>query len=276
MRIIDFRARPSTPEFIAIARTRLFADHLVDLGVYPQPQSVADLIREMDAAGVAVAVVEGRDLETTFGFQTSNDHVAACVRQYPDRLIPFAGIDPNKGMGAVREVERAVRELGFRGVSLNPYMHKLPASDRMCYPVYAKCVELGVPVTITSGLAVQMPEVAIDHCSPREIDIVARDFPELTLLPWSIVNPWAYEAIGIAQRHKNVYVQLGCYWNVPGWSVVVEAVNTVLQDRCVFGSGYPTAPFHETLAAYAQMPFTDAAREKLMYKNAARILGLDD
>src|SRR5207253_11427338 len=73
---------------------------------------------------------------------------AALAARRPDRLIPFAGADVLRGKAAVAELERWVRERGFRGLSLRPFMIGLPANDRHYYPFYAKCVELGVPLSI--------------------------------------------------------------------------------------------------------------------------------
>ena len=70
------------------------------------------------ALGARHVVVKARDLETTFGFRIRNEDVAAFCREHGPRFIGFAGVDPHKGMTALRELEFAVTELGLRGLNL--------------------------------------------------------------------------------------------------------------------------------------------------------------
>ena len=56
----------------------------------------------------------------------------------------YAGVDPHKGMQAVRDLEYAIRELGLRGLNLPCFELKLAINDARMYPLYAKCIELKV------------------------------------------------------------------------------------------------------------------------------------
>ena len=107
-----------------------------------------------------------------------NELVADLADRHPDRFIPFAGVDLLRGMTAVREFERLVTDHGFRGLSLRPFMIGLPADDRRYYPLYGKCAELGVPLSIHTSA--NWTTVAVNDLGhPRHIDAVAADFPEL-------------------------------------------------------------------------------------------------
>ena len=64
------------------------------------------------------------------------------------RYVGFAGVDPHKGITAIRELEHAVRELGLRGLNLQCFEHKLHINDKKMFPLYAKCIELDIPVNI--------------------------------------------------------------------------------------------------------------------------------
>ena len=57
----------------------------------------------------------------------------------------------------------------------------LPADDRRYYPFYAKCVELGIPLSIHTSANWTTVSVN-DFGHPRHIDTVAADFPELTIV----------------------------------------------------------------------------------------------
>jgi len=90
-----------------------------------------EVIELLDAAGIDRTLITGFDewssVHETF---IPNELVAALSDRHPDRFIPFAGVDLLKGMDAVRELEQLVRERGFRGLSLRPFMIGLPADDR--------------------------------------------------------------------------------------------------------------------------------------------------
>ncbi len=278
MKIIDFRVRPSTEEFVSIVDNRVFKDLLTYNRAVPYKRDVSppeELVREMDEAGIELGVIQGRDLETTYGYKVSNDHVAEIVQRFPSKFIGFAGIDPRKGMDAVREVERAVKELGLKGVSMDPYMHQLSADHRKYYPVYTKCVELGIPVQLTCGLARYVPDAIMADASPQTIDVVARDFPELKIVVSHGGYPWVTEMIAVAMRNKNVYFEWSGHELHPGSELYVKAANTTLADKALFASAHPFNHFKMMVERYQEMPFSAEVREKVMYHNAAKLLELE-
>ncbi len=280
MKIIDFRLRPSTREMVSIAENRVFRDLLMkkakpyDKQVYP----IEETVRKMDEAGIALGVIQGRDVETTYNYKLSNDHVARAVGKFPDRFIGFAGVDPNKGMGAVREIGRAVKTLGLRGVSIDPYLHHKPANDKIYYPIYAKCVELGVPIMLTTGPGAHVPESIMGHASPETIDEVAKDFPELIIIASHGCYPYVMEMISIALRHENVYFDIAAYELFPGSDLYIKAVNTIIPRKMIFASGHPLTDFTETIKRHKGLAYTPEARENVYYRNGEAVLkiNLDD
>ena len=113
-------------------------------------------------------------------------------------------------MDAVRELEQLVRDRGFRGLSVRPFMIGLPADDRRYYPLYAKCVELDVPVSIHSSA--NWTTVAVsDLGHPRHIDVVAADFPELKIVMSHAGYPWVLESVLLAWKYPNVYLELAAH-----------------------------------------------------------------
>jgi predicted TIM-barrel fold metal-dependent hydrolase len=274
MKIIDFRMRPSTPEMVSVADSRAYKDLLMkkakpyDKRIYP----VEETIREMDEVGIALGVIPGRDIETTYQWKVTNDHLAEIVQKFPKRFVAFAGVDPNKGMSAVREVERAVKGLGLKGVALDPYLHWKPANDKIFYPIYAKCAELEVPIMLTAGPGAHVPGSIIAHAAPATIDEVAKDFPELTIIAGHGCYPFVTEMIALALRHDNVYFDIGAYELFPGSDLYVQAANTILTNKLVLASGHPLTNMKEALQRYEKLPFNKQTRENVYYRNAERVL----
>ena len=109
---------------------------------------LAATIEAMDAGGVCLGLVCA--WWGPRGPLIDNDEVAAFVRAYPDRLVGIASVDLSRQMFAIRELRRASREFGFRGLRILPWLN-LPPDDGRFYPLYAECVELDVPFCLQVG-----------------------------------------------------------------------------------------------------------------------------
>jgi predicted TIM-barrel fold metal-dependent hydrolase len=207
--------------------------------------------------------------------------VAALAARAPDRFIPFAGADVTRGMAAVRDFEYWVKERGFRGLSLRPFMTGLPADDRRYYPLYAKCAELGVPLSIhTSANWTTMMVNELGH--PRHVGVVATDFPELTIVMSHAGYPWILEAVLLAWKHPRVYLELAAhrpkYLAEPGtgWEPLLRFGQTTIADKVLFGSGcflLGRAPA-DVLREFRALPIRPAVMERWLHRNAETVLGL--
>jgi uncharacterized protein len=278
MKIIDFRFRPNTAEVLSgIADSTMFKGLCASIDFSRmKPQSLEVIVSELDRNGIDKAVVTGRDCETTYGGKSNNGSVREYVYAYPEKFIGFLGIDPHKRMQAVRALQKSVERDGFRGAAIDPYLAQMYVNDARYYPIYSKCCELDIPLVITTGPATLVPNAVIDHVAPRYIDFVARDFPELKIVVSHGAYPWVNEMIIVAQRNANVYMDLSEYEFFPMSDAYFQAANTFLGDKILYASAHPFVDFHDALESYGKIEFKPEVREKVMYKNAIRILGLTD
>jgi len=283
--IIDFNSKPPTPAFAATG------PHLDNYRrVYESAERAAQQERSATASVDAYlamyralnarhVVIKARDVETTFGFRVPNEAVAEFCRAHPG-FIGFAGVDPHKGMTALRELEYAVRELGLRGLNLQCFEHKLRIDDAKMYPLYAKCIELDIPVNIHCSVNFST-DTAMDYGKPEFLDAVMVHFPELRVCAAPPGWPWVHELIAVAWRHKNVYISLAPvrpkYLAVEnsGYEGLLQYGNTVLQDRIMFGTSYPLLPVERSIAEIEALPLKDASKRKWLHDNAARFLRVD-
>ena len=103
----------------------------------PLSMSLEDFVKQLDDMDVKRAVIFNLDEETPSGLTgLPNDYYADIVKQYPDKFIGIAGIDPLKGMDAVREIRRSY-DLGLRGVGIRPFMFGIPPTHAKMYPIYS-------------------------------------------------------------------------------------------------------------------------------------------
>jgi predicted TIM-barrel fold metal-dependent hydrolase len=276
MRVIDFRFRPNTAEVLTgIQNSKMFKGlcETIDFSKM-KPQTVPEVVAELDRYNIERAVITGRDCETTYGAKSNNDSVIDFVKAFPEKFFGFIGLDPHKGMRAINELKASVTDLGMRGAAVDPYLAQIYAHDAKYYPIYSKCCELDIPIIFTTGPATLVPNAIIDHVAPRYIDIVARDFPELKIIISHGGYPWVNEAITVAQRNRNVYIDLSEYEFSPMAEAYVEAANTMIGDKILYASAHPFVDFKTALKTYEKLPFNPDVRQKIMYDNAAKLLGL--
>jgi predicted TIM-barrel fold metal-dependent hydrolase len=284
VKIIDFNSRPPisafTPGAAHLANYRkVYRASESEAAKSVEGDPLASYLAAYESAGVERVVVKAKDVETTFGIKASNEAIAEfCAAQGP-RYVGWAGVDPNKGPAAVREFEHAVRELGLRGLNLQCFEHRLAIDDPLMYPLYAKCVELDVPVNIHTGINFST-DCLMEHGRPLLLDRVMVAFPGLRAVASPPGWPWVHELIGVAWRHRNLYIGVSAvrpkYLDVPhsGYEALLQYGNTVLQNQMIFGTSFPMQPVERAIAEMAELPIRDGVREKWMYGNAAGLMGL--
>jgi predicted TIM-barrel fold metal-dependent hydrolase len=221
-------------------------------------------------------------VERAVPFGVSNDEAALVLRAHPGRFLGLARISAFTGMGGVRELERRVRDEGFRALGVSALVDAIPASDRRFYPLYTKAAELGIPVRIYSSMnyATDRP---YDLGHPRHLDQVAMDFPELTIIGGLGGWPWVNEMVALVRRHPRLYLDTSAhrarYLGQPGsgWEMLMQFGNTLIQDKVLVGlsAGLVGQPHETLIREYLALPLKDAVKEKWLYRNAARVFGLE-
>lgn len=283
--IIDYTSKPPLPEHQSDGPhmhgyDRVYAESYKAAGRERiGPEALADYLETYRRIGAKHVVIKARDAETTHGYRVHNEAVADFCRTHGGQFIGLAGADPHKGVRAIRELEFAVRELGLRGLNLHPYEHQIPISDPKMYPLYAKCIELDIPLNLhcSTSFSTAAP---MDCGHPRHLDVVMMHFPELRVCAAPPGWPWVLELIGVAWRHVNVYIGITAvrpkYLAVEnsGYEPLLQYGNTVLQDRILWGSAWPMQPVESALAELDALPLKDAVRRKWTHDNAIRFFGL--
>ena len=159
----------------------------------------------------------------------------------------MAAVDLARPMVAVRELRRCVRDLGFRALRVVPWLWNLPPSDRRYYPLYAECVELGVPFCLQVGhtgpLCPSEPGRPIPY-----LDTVALEFPELVIVAGHIGYPWTAEMISLATKYPNVYIDTSAYKASRYPGELVDYLRGHGRRKVLFGSNHPAWPAADCLA----------------------------
>ena len=246
----------------------------------PLTMSIDDFLKQLDEMGVERAVIFNLDEESSSGIAgLPNDYYADIVKKYPDRFIGIAGIDPLKGMDAVREIRRCY-DIGLRGVAIRPFMFEIPPHHAKMYPIYSTCVELDMPIWFHLSINYSTNTMEVER--PIYLDIVAQDFPELKMIAGHGGWPWVNEMVAVAWRNRNIYIDIASYLprylGMPGsgWEPLLNFGNSILQDRVLFGSTwlFMGLSIKQLADEVMKLPLKEEVKHKWLYQNAARLFGI--
>ena len=244
----------------------------------PTVEQIAAFYRERRMAAVIFTV----DATTATGHPAlPSEEIADRAAGFADVLIPFGSVDPLVPGEAVRRARRLVAGHGVRGFKFHPSLQGFTPNDRSVYPLYAAIEELGVPAvfhTGQTGIGAGLPGgrgIKLRLSDPMLIDDVAADFPGLTVILAHPSVPWQDAAISIATHKANVFIDLS------GWSPkyfppqLVRAMNSLLQDKVLFGTDYPLLTPERWFRDFDKLDVKPEIRPKIVKQNAIRLLGLD-
>jgi len=268
--IIDAWIQHPAPGFL---NDPMFASLFRWLGIDEPPQEfpLELTLAALEAAGVSQALTCA--WYGPKGPLISNDFVAETVAASSGRLVGVACVDLRRPMDAVRELRRAVQELGFVGLRLLPWLWELPPSDRLYYPLYAECINLGIPFCLQVGHAGPLRPSDPGRPIPY-LDQVAYDFPELKIVAGHIGYPWTVEMISLARKYENVYIDTSAYKPSRYPQELVSYMKKGGRKKVLFGSNHPMLPPALCLPEVEKLDLDTEARSLFLGGNAQRVFGL--
>jgi uncharacterized protein len=277
---IDCHVHPWTASFMKKNPPIMKACDFFKIGLSELPQTTEQLLSEMDEAAVEKAVILGQDTHATKNpsfraYTMKNEEVAKIAARSGDRLIPFAGVDPNSGE-SLKELRRGVKELRMRGLKIHSSANSVYPNDRRrMFPLYEFCQDQGLPIVFHTGTT-GLGDCEIGYSKPEFLDEVCQAFPDLKVVMAHFGWPWTEVALAVALRNPNVFI------DISGWKprylpqVLLPYMNGILQDRFLFGTDYPMIrhpAWKEDFDANFKAKLKPQAAEKLLRGNARRLLG---
>lgn len=206
----------------------------------------------------------------------STETARLAVRKHPERFVASLAAAGNDIMGTVRTIRRSADEFGIRAVTTFPagVSPQLPIDDRHWYPVYATCVELGLPLFVTVG--VPGPRVPMAPQKVELLDQVCFDFPELVVVMRHGAEPWVDLAVKLMLKWPNLYYSTSAFAPKHYPREIVDYANTRGADKVLYAGYYPFGlELDRIFSELDDVPFADEVWPKFLRGNAARVLGLD-
>jgi 2,3-dihydroxybenzoate decarboxylase len=272
-------------------------------------------LKEMDDAGIDIQVLSHGAPSTqklaadiAVGLtQRVNDRLHAAVAKNPQRLAAFASLPTAVPEAAADELERAVKNLGFKGAMLHGLANGVFLDDKRFWPIYARAEALDVPVYFHPSL----PQADV-----RRIyyDDYAKDFPTVARPAWGYTVETATLGIrlvlsGVFEKHPKLKIILGhlgetlpfLVWRIdqalsrPGQSAMsfrdifcnnyyittsgnfsnpalLCCVMEMGVDHILFAVDWPFVMNPPAMAWMQTVPLSDADKAKILSGNAKRLL----
>ena len=267
---IDVWMQHPTPSFL---RNDIFASLLRWTGqTIPEGEIPIELtLGAMDAASVGVGLLSA--WYGPNGAWISNDEVAALVRAHPTRFHGLASVNVMEPMTAVRELRRAVKELGMKGLRLLPWLFGLPPNDRRYYPVYAACIDAGVPFCTQIGHTGPLRRSETGRMIPY-LEEVMLEFPELVVVGGHVGFPWLDELTTMTVKFPNFYVDTSTYALHRLPEGFVSWMKGVGRDRVMFGTNWPMISPAQCLKGLDGLGLNAPQREAFLSGTARRVFNL--
>ena len=226
------------------------------------------LVELMDHYGIAKGMI---------GAQKVGDQGYTAIQRHPDRFFGSLEIDANRGMQAVRDIIRARDEVGIKAVTafpagMNP---QVPINDKKMFPIYAKCVELDLPICVCAG--VPGPRVPFAPQYVGLIDEVCWYFPELKFVTRHGCEPWADLAAKLLLKWPNLYYSTSAFAPKHYPKEIINFANTRGADKVMYAGYFPMGLSLERI--FSELPnvaFRDHVWPKFLSENARRVFKLDE
>ncbi len=222
---------------------------------------VSDLIAEAGDAGIEKLLVYGSTPK-------ENTHIMDLAKTH-DALIPVGGIDIDRGIRAALEEIVRLQTGNIAAINISFQCDK-KVNDRELYALYAYCELHTIPVIIHSGIHYSR-DVNMWKAQPQYFDEIAVDFPELKIIMSHGGNGFGPSVLAVTQRHPNIYLEFSAMRPKYMAPEFIQAANTYLQDRCIFGTDYPLTDFKHQIELW-QYSLREVVWEKFFHQNIMHAL----
>jgi len=232
--------------------------------LYGAGDPIALTLKEMDKHGVDMGMIG-----------TGGEVSAKALKDHPDRFIPSGQVDPNQGMAGIRDMVRQYEQYGVKAfTAFNAgYNPQVGIADAKMYPIYAKCVELGVPIFSCAG--VPGPRFPMWPQEVRLIDQVMYDFPELVFVTRHGCEPWEDLAVKLMLKWPNLYYSTSAFAPKHYPEAIVRYANTRGADKIIYAGYFPMGlTLERIMGDMAGVGFKDEVWPKFLRENARKVLGL--
>ena len=217
------------------------------------------LVAEMDAAGVEKAVL-------TINLANTPERIFDFARRHAGRFFFSAYCQPTGRMEEVWQLEQLVAEQPVVMAREVPFSIVKPPTDPIYYPLYVKCIELDLPISINTGLP--GPPMPGECQNPIHLDRICFQFPELKVCMAHGADPWWDVATRLMIKYANLRLMTSAYSPKYFPDELIHFMNTRGKDRIMFASDHPVLSFERCLEEAQTLNLREGVLEKYLYQNS--------
>ena len=227
---------------------------------------IEEIMALMDEVGVEKGLVR-IDAE-------SPEKTIQSILPHTDRFFAEVNVNPLRGMDAVRQMERLVRGYPglIRGASVAGFQIQKPYNDKIYYPVYAKCVELDIPIIAHVGIP--GPRVPGECQNPMHLDEVCWFFPDLKVVMCHGGEPWEFLCVKLMLKWPNLFYSTSAFTPRHYPKAILEYANTRGAERVLYAGYYPALDLRRVKKEVEQLPLRDHVWPLFLRENARRVFKL--
>ena len=233
--------------------------------LYGTKDPLSITLHEMDRFGIEIGLIGA-----------GGDISRKAMKDHPGRFVAQGSVDPNKGMEGIRDMVRQYEEYGVRSfgafnAGFNP---QVGIDDALMYPIYAKCVELDVPIFSCAG--VPGPRFPMWPQHVERIDKVMYDFPELVFVTRHGCEPWEELAIKLMLKWPNLYYSTSAFAPKYYPEAILKYANSRGADKILYAGYFPMGlSLERIMTDMPKVPLKDDVWPKFLRDNARKVLKLD-
>ena len=232
-----------------------------------QDDYIAYTIKQMDQYNIQKAM---------FGIDDHNDTTREAIQRFPQRFFGSYHANPNRGMEEVRKIQRLFEQRNLKCVTGFPsgLCPQVPINDKKWYPIYAKCVELGLPFACCVG--VPGPRLPMAPQMVELIDEVCWFFPELNFVMRHGAEPWTDLAIKLMLKYPNLYYMTSAFAPKHYPENIIDFANKRGANKVMYAGYFPMGLSLERI--FRELPnvaFKDEVWPKFLRDNALTVFNLE-
>ena len=223
-------------------------------------------LREMDLWGVEMAMV---------GVGRSGRGGRRCREALPRPVHSLCQRRPQRRHGRHQAARRQYETYGVRAVGVFPAgtFPQVPINDKKMYPLYAKCVELGIPIFCCAGIPGPRLKAACQHV--ELIDEVMFDFPDLVFVTRHGCEPWTDLAVKLMLKWPGLHYSTSAFAPKYYPQAIIDYANTRGADKIIYAGYFPMGlSLERIMGELPAVGFNDEVWPKFLRTNALRVLGL--
>jgi predicted TIM-barrel fold metal-dependent hydrolase len=245
-------------------------DYLFHRSHEGEGETADELVGSMDRYGIRRALLAPPPEPAGMTEEEAYRATLEAVQRHPTRFRLSVRLDPHEGMRAVRQLDSMVRNDGLAALRFVPFRVGRPLTDPVYYPLYTKCVELGIPITSTVGIPGPRVRGAVQKVI--YLDDLCAAWPDLVVVSTHGGEPWTKLLAELLGKWPNLYHMLSAF--APRYypeDLIRFASTPEGRRKLLFASDYPVISFSRSISELPGVPLADESWPFFLFENARAV-----